>query len=71
MYYPCSKNKGAYQLRIGKNLFFGEKAQIHAFIFQIQELLNGHVHISDKDYVGKILEKMIKDGPDKLQVSLY
>ena len=40
-------------------------------IFQIQELLNGHVHIRDKEYVGKVLEKMIKDGPDKLQVGLF
>ena len=40
-------------------------------IFQIQELLNGHVHIRDKEYVGKVLEKMIKDGPDKLQVGHF
>ena len=38
------------------------------FTFQIKELLNSHVHIQDKEYVSKVLSKMIEGGPDKLQV---
>lgn len=40
------------------------------FTVQMECLNKPHVHVRDREYVERILAKMVADGPNKLQVSI-